>query len=41
MAWGFAMLWVIPNPATNHAHFGGSALALGKISLLGWHEVAP
>ena len=28
---------MIPNPATNHAHFGGSALALGKVSLFGWH----
>ncbi|TCO64763.1 monocarboxylate uptake permease MctP [Actinocrispum wychmicini] len=37
MAWGFAMLWVIPNPATNHAHFGGSALPLKDLSLFGWH----
>jgi SSS family solute:Na+ symporter len=37
MVWGFAMLWVIPNPATNHAHFGGSALPLKDLSLFGWH----
>ncbi|MEV4311601.1 monocarboxylate uptake permease MctP [Actinocrispum sp. NPDC049592] len=37
MAWGFAMLYVIPNPAANKAHFGGSALALDKLSLFGWH----
>ncbi|GDY30857.1 monocarboxylate uptake permease MctP [Gandjariella thermophila] len=37
MAWGIYLLYLIPNPATNHAHFGGSALALGKLSLFGWH----
>jgi SSS family solute:Na+ symporter len=37
LAWGFAMLWVIPNPATNHAHFGGSALKLKDLSIFGWH----
>jgi SSS family solute:Na+ symporter len=37
MAWGFAMLYVIPNPAANKAHFGGSALVLDKLSLFGWH----
>ncbi|MFD1050811.1 sodium:solute symporter, partial [Kibdelosporangium lantanae] len=37
LAWGFAMLWVIPNKATNHAHFGGSALPLKDLSIFGWH----
>ena len=30
MAWGLYLLWTIPNPSTGRAHFGGSALALGK-----------
>jgi solute:Na+ symporter, SSS family len=37
MAWGMYLLYLIPNPATSHAHFGGSALALGQLSFLGWH----
>ena len=37
MAWGVAMLYAIPNPATKRAHFGGSALPLRDLSLLGWH----
>ena len=37
MAWGVAMLYDIPNPATNHLHFGGSALQLSKLSIFGWH----
>jgi SSS family solute:Na+ symporter len=37
LGWGMYLLYQIPNPATNHAHFGGSALALGKLSLFGWH----
>ncbi|KAA2263479.1 sodium:solute symporter family protein [Solihabitans fulvus] len=37
MGWGLYLLYTIPNPATNHAHFGGSALTLEKLSLLGWH----
>ncbi|MBP2321933.1 SSS family solute:Na+ symporter [Kibdelosporangium banguiense] len=37
MAWGFAMLYVIPNPAAGKAHFGGSALPLGQLSIFGWH----
>jgi len=37
MGWGMIMLYGIPNPATGRAHFGGSALALGKLSLFGWH----
>jgi SSS family solute:Na+ symporter len=40
MAWGTYLLYLIPNPATNHAHFGGSALALGQLSFLGWHPFA-
>jgi SSS family solute:Na+ symporter len=31
------MLYGIPNPATKRAHFGGSALALDKLSIFGWH----
>jgi solute:Na+ symporter, SSS family len=30
MGLGFWMLYQIPNPATNHKHFGGSAFALSK-----------
>jgi SSS family solute:Na+ symporter len=30
---GLAMLYTIPNPATHHAHFGGSAFALSKLGL--------
>jgi solute:Na+ symporter, SSS family len=37
MAWGLIMLYGIPNPTTGRQHFGGSALALDKLSLLGWH----
>ncbi|HET9256194.1 MAG TPA: sodium:solute symporter [Pseudonocardiaceae bacterium] len=37
MAWGLVMLYGIPNLASGRQHFGGSALALGKLSLLGWH----
>ncbi len=37
MAWGLYLLWTIPNPSTGRAHFGGSALALGKLSIFGWH----
>jgi len=36
MAWGMVLLYQIPNPATNRAHFGGSALALDKLNILGW-----
>ncbi|HET6499959.1 MAG TPA: sodium:solute symporter [Amycolatopsis sp.] len=37
MAWGLAMLYGIPNPKTGRAHFGGSALPLGNLSIFGWH----
>ncbi|TNC26166.1 monocarboxylate uptake permease MctP [Amycolatopsis alkalitolerans] len=37
MAWGLIMLYSIPNPVTGRAHFGGSALPLGKLSIFGWH----
>jgi solute:Na+ symporter, SSS family len=37
MGWGMIMLYGIPNPATGRAHFGGSALPLGNLSLFGWH----
>jgi SSS family solute:Na+ symporter len=37
MAWAMYLLYLIPNPATNHAHFGGSNLQLGQISFFGWH----
>jgi solute:Na+ symporter, SSS family len=40
MGWGLIMLSGIPNPATGRQHFGGSALALGKLSIAGWHPFA-
>ncbi|NKQ58501.1 sodium:solute symporter [Amycolatopsis sp. K13G38] len=40
MAWGVYMLYTIPNPATKHLHFGGSALPVGNLSLFGWHPFA-
>ncbi|GGM57801.1 solute:Na+ symporter, SSS family protein [Longimycelium tulufanense] len=36
MAWGFVMLYEIPNPAAGKEHFGGSAIKLEQLSLLGW-----
>jgi SSS family solute:Na+ symporter len=36
MGWGIYLLYTIP-AATGKGHFGGSALALGKLSLFGWH----
>ena len=36
LGWGLYLLYTIPNPANGKAHFGGSALALGKLSLFGW-----
>ena len=40
MGWGLALLYGIPNPASGRQHFGGSALALDKLSLLGWQPFA-
>jgi len=40
MALGMYLLYVIPNPASGKAHFGGSALALDKLSFVGWHPFA-
>jgi solute:Na+ symporter, SSS family len=40
MVWGFVMLYEIPNQASGKAHFGGSALSLGQLSLFGWHPFA-
>lgn len=37
---GMTLLYNIPNPATNRAHFGGSALALDKVNFLGWQPFA-
>lgn len=37
IGWGLIMLYNIPNAATGKAHFGGSALKLGDLSILGWH----
>ncbi len=36
MGWGVYLLYTIP-AATGKGHFGGSALALGKLSIIGWH----
>jgi SSS family solute:Na+ symporter len=36
MGWGVYLLYTIP-AASGKGHFGGSALALGKLSLFGWH----
>jgi len=33
MVFGFWMLWTIPNPTTNHKHFGGSAFKLSELGL--------
>jgi SSS family solute:Na+ symporter len=40
LAWGLSMLYGIPNPASGKQHFGGSALALNELSILGWHPFA-
>ncbi|MGH3852064.1 MAG: monocarboxylate uptake permease MctP [Pseudonocardiaceae bacterium] len=40
MSWGLALLYRIPNPASGHRHFGGSALALKELSILDWHPLA-
>ncbi|MEU7818640.1 monocarboxylate uptake permease MctP [Pseudonocardia sp. NPDC049154] len=40
MAYGMYLLYLIPNPAANKAHFGGSALPLDKLTVFGWHPFA-
>src|SRR6478736_6293889 len=40
MGYGLYLLYLIPNPAAGRTHFGGSALALDKLTLLGWHPFA-
>ncbi|MBE1580698.1 monocarboxylate uptake permease MctP [Amycolatopsis roodepoortensis] len=40
IGWGLVMLYNIPNPATGKAHFGGSALKLGDLSIFGWHPLS-
>ncbi|MGH3684357.1 MAG: monocarboxylate uptake permease MctP [Pseudonocardiaceae bacterium] len=40
MGWGLTMLYGIPNLVNGKQHFGGSALALSKLSFLGWHPFA-
>jgi len=40
MTWGFVMLYAIPSADGSRAHFGGSALALDKLSLFGWQPFA-
>ncbi|HXT45244.1 MAG TPA: sodium:solute symporter [Pseudonocardiaceae bacterium] len=40
MGWGLVLLNGIPNPASGKQHFGGSALALNKLSIVGWHPFA-
>ncbi|MGW4208034.1 monocarboxylate uptake permease MctP [Lentzea sp. NPDC004789] len=37
MGYGMWLLYNIGNPAVNKAHFAGSALPLGNISIFGWH----
>ncbi|HET6290698.1 MAG TPA: sodium:solute symporter, partial [Amycolatopsis sp.] len=40
IGWGLVMLYNIPNAATGKAHFGGSALKLGDLSIFGWHPLS-
>ncbi|HEU0089132.1 MAG TPA: sodium:solute symporter [Pseudonocardiaceae bacterium] len=40
MGWGLVLLYGIPNPTSGRQHFGGSALALDKLSILGWQPFA-
>jgi solute:Na+ symporter, SSS family len=40
MGYGMYLLYLIPNPAANKAHFGGSALTLDKLTVFGWHPFA-
>ncbi|MGH3792139.1 MAG: sodium:solute symporter family transporter, partial [Pseudonocardiaceae bacterium] len=37
LAWGLSMIYSIPNPTTGVRHVGGTALELGRLSLLGWY----
>jgi len=37
MGYGMWLLYNIGNPFINKAHFAGSALPLGKLSIFGWH----
>jgi SSS family solute:Na+ symporter len=39
-AYGLYLLYQIPNPAAGREHFGGSALPLDKLGLLGWQPFA-
>jgi solute:Na+ symporter, SSS family len=40
MTWGMVLLYQIPNPTSGRLHFGGSALALDKLNILGWQPFA-
>ena len=40
MAYGLYLLYLIPNQASGRQHFGGSALALDKLTVFGWHPFA-
>ncbi|PZS30264.1 MAG: sodium:solute symporter [Pseudonocardiales bacterium] len=40
MGWGLVLLYGIPNPVSGKQHFGGSALPLNKLSILGWQPFA-
>ena len=40
MGYGLYLLYTIPNPANGKLHFGGSALALDKLTVFGWHPLA-
>lgn len=40
MGYGMYLLYLIPSADGKRAHFGASALALDKLSLLGWHPFA-
>ncbi len=40
MGYGLYLLYTIPNPANGKLHFGGSALALDKLTVFGWHPFA-
>ncbi|SDF49074.1 monocarboxylate uptake permease MctP [Pseudonocardia oroxyli] len=40
MGYGLYLLYLIPNPAAGKAHFGGSALTLDKLTVVGWHPFA-